>query len=120
MIKSMLSPELKAEYNTNAAIVRVGDTIKIMRGSHKGKTGKVTGFSLKDKTKVYVEGFEITRKDGSIKKVPFQHSNLMIMVMQKDKKRLLPKETVKKTEKKTEAKKSPKTQSKKKDDNKEQ
>ncbi|MFT4309391.1 MAG: 50S ribosomal protein L24 [Candidatus Woesearchaeota archaeon] len=112
MIKSMLSPDLKAEYGYNSAIVRAGDTIKILRGSHKGKTGKITGFSLKDKTKVYLEGFEVTRKDGSIKKVPFHHTNLMITVLKKDKKRLLPKEAGTKKENKAPAKASAKKKAK--------
>ena len=132
MIKSMLSPELKAEYGYNSATVRVGDTVRIMRGGRKGKTAKVTGFSLKDKTKVYVEGFEVTRKDGSVKKVPFQHSNLMIMVLAKDRKRLLPKdapakkkretkkEPGKETAKKEAPKKRTKAEPKKKEDKKDQ
>lgn len=120
MIKSMLSAELKAEYGTNAATVRVGDTVKILRGNHKGKTGKVTGFSLKDKTKVNIEGLEITRIDGSKRKLPFHHSNLMIMILQKDKKRLAVKTAPTKAVKKTESKKTTKAPSKKKEENKDQ
>jgi large subunit ribosomal protein L24 len=115
MIKSMLSPDLKAEYGYNSATVRVGDTVKVLRGTNKGKTAKVTGFSLKDKTKAYLEGFDVTRIDGSIKKVPFHHSNLMIMIMQKDKKRLVVKDkpSKKKNESSKEAKKEPKKEKKK-------
>ncbi len=115
MIKSMLSPELKSEYGYNSAIVRVGDTVKILRGTNKGKTGKVIGFSLKDKTKVYMEGFEVSRLDGSKKRVPFHHSNLMIMVLAKDKKRLVLKDkpVQKKKEEKKETIPKKKTETKK-------
>jgi large subunit ribosomal protein L24 len=113
MIKSMLSPELKSEYGYNSAIVRVGDTVKLLRGTNKGKTGKVTGFSLKDKTKVYIEGFEVSRLDGSKKKVPFHHSNLMIMVLAKDKKRLVVKDNP--TKKKETKKEAPKKETPKKE-----
>lgn len=88
MLKAPLSKDLKKEQNVGAAIVRTGDTVTVMRGDHKGKSGKVVGFSLKDKTKVYVQSIEVTRIDGQKKNVPLHHSNLLITKMADDPRRI--------------------------------
>ena len=88
MVKSPLSKELKEQHKINAAVIRTGDTVKIMRGDHKGKSGKVIGFGLKDRTRVLVQGIEVTRLDGSKKNVPLVASNLMITRMEEDKRRI--------------------------------
>ncbi|VVB76803.1 50S ribosomal protein L24 [uncultured archaeon] len=47
--------------------VRKGDTVKVMSGSHKGKTGKVTTVDLK-RTIVIIDG--ISRKNAKGKELP--------------------------------------------------
>jgi ribosomal protein uL24 len=37
-----MSKDLKAKYNVRCVPVRKGDTVKVMRGSFKGREGKVT------------------------------------------------------------------------------
>lgn len=72
-----LSPELRKKYTVRSVTIRKGDKIIILRGQYKKKTGKVTKVLVKDQ-KIYVEGIEITKKDGSKTFVPLQPSNLMI------------------------------------------
>lgn len=84
---SHVSKELKTKYNKRTVPVRKGDKIKVMRGTHKGKTGTVERVSVK-KTMVYVTGIENTKKDGSKTLIPLKPSNLMITELNlNDKKR---------------------------------
>lgn len=83
-----LSKELRVKHNTRSIKLRKGDKIKVVRGQHKGKAGKVERLSLKY-TKVYVAGIEILRKDGTKSLIPLEPSNLQIVDLDKsDKKRL--------------------------------
>lgn len=82
-----LSKDLKEKYKLNkrAILPNKGDTVKVMRGSFKGKIAKITRVSVK-KIKVYLEG--ITRKNARGKEVliPFSPSNLLLtdIVLTKD------------------------------------
>ncbi len=75
-----LSKPLREKLKTKkrALLVRKGDRVKIMRGSHKGKQGKVSRTSHR-KTKVYIEG--ITSRTARRKEVlvAFEPSNLMLI-----------------------------------------
>lgn len=83
---SHLSPELRKKYGTRSVTVRKGDEVKIMRGQFKSRKGKVERVDLK-KTKVYITGIELTKKDGSKTIYPLQPSNLMIISANTDDKR---------------------------------
>ena len=72
-----LSPELRKKYTQRSMALRKGDKVKILVGQYKKKTGKVNKILLKNQ-KVYIEGIEITKKDGSKAFVPVHPSNLMI------------------------------------------
>ena len=72
-----LAKELRAKYKKRNIETRKGDKIKVMRGQHKGKTGKVESVSLKDSL-VYVAGVESIRKDGTKNLIALQPSNLQI------------------------------------------
>lgn len=83
-----LSPELRKVYKTRSIPVKKEDTVKIQRGQHKGKTGKVHSVSLK-KLAAYIDGVGPSRKDGTKALVPIKVSNLMITELNnEDKKRL--------------------------------
>ena len=87
MLSATLSKELKKKYKKKSIPVRKGDLVKIMRGSFKGKKGKISLVDTK-KLRVYVEGIQRTRKDGTKVNVPFHPSNLMILELNlEDKKR---------------------------------
>ncbi len=95
-----LSKELREKYGTRKIRVRKGDKVKIMRGQFAKKTGKVDRVSIIYE-KVYVEGIEIQKKDGSKAYYPMNASNLMITELNlDDKKRKLKIERNVKKEKK--------------------
>ena len=72
-----LSKELRKKYNRRNLGLKKGDTVKIVRGQFKKHTGKVDRIDLK-KTRVYVTGTEITKKDGTKTTYPIHPSNLII------------------------------------------
>ncbi len=72
-----LSPELRKKYTLRSISLRKGDKVKVLRGQYKKKTGKVNKILLKNQ-KVYIEGIEITKKDGNKVFIPLHPSNLMI------------------------------------------
>ncbi len=82
----LLSDQLREKYQKRNIPVKKGDTVKILRGQFKKKSGKVTKVFLK-KTRVHVEGMDLVKKDGS--KVPYSihPSNLMITELTLDDKK---------------------------------
>ncbi len=72
-----LSSELKKKHGVRTVGLRKGDKVSIMRGQYKKKSGKVDRVELRRK-KVYIEGIENVRKEGSKTLVAFSPSNLMI------------------------------------------
>ena len=57
--------------------LKKGDSIKIMVGQFRNKTGKIEDVSVK-KTLVYVSGIEIAKRDGTKARYPVNPSNLII------------------------------------------
>ena len=88
MLASHLSKELRVKYGRRAFALRKGDTVKIMNGEFKKKTGKVTDVNLM-KMKVIIEGIQISKKDGSKVNIYFPASNLMITELNLDDKERL-------------------------------
>jgi large subunit ribosomal protein L24 len=76
-VSAHLSKELKQKFKCRSIRLRVGDKVKIMRGSFKGKTGKVERINVQDK-KVYITGIEFTKRDGSKAMYPTHPSNILI------------------------------------------
>ena len=71
-----LDKKLRTEFGRNVR-VRKGDSVKVLRGSNKGKTGKVDRVSMKY-SKVFITGIDREKADGSKILVPLDPSNLMI------------------------------------------
>ncbi|MFT4343178.1 MAG: 50S ribosomal protein L24 [Candidatus Woesearchaeota archaeon] len=83
-----LSPELRKKYGMRSLRVRKGDTVKVVRGQHKGKSGKVDRVSTAY-SRVYVSGIDLVRKDGTKTLIPLNPTNLsLISVVTTDKKRI--------------------------------
>ena len=78
-----LSKVLREKYNKRSVSLKKGDSVKILRGQFKNKTGKVDEVNLK-KTRVYVNGIEIVKKDGTKARYPLNPSNLMIAEINTD------------------------------------
>lgn len=101
MVSVTLSKDLRKKHDKRNFPVRKGDSVSIMRGEFKGKTGKIENVDLK-KLRVEVEGIYRTKKDGSKTNVYFAPSNLMIKeLILEDKKRkaALDRKETKKSEK---------------------
>jgi large subunit ribosomal protein L24 len=91
-----LSKDLRSKHNTRNVVLRKGDKVKILRGKYKGKEGKVTKVNTK-LSKIYIEGIQTKKQDGSMTNVPLRASNLQIVnLVLEDKKRLKKIETPKK------------------------
>jgi large subunit ribosomal protein L24 len=78
-----LSPDLKEKYGTNAFPVKVGDTVRIMRGDRKGFEGKVSKVN-RSKYRIFVDGVTRTKVDGSSIQFPIHPSKTMIINLEVD------------------------------------
>jgi large subunit ribosomal protein L24 len=82
-----LSKELRTRHGARSVPVRVGDTVKIMRGDYVGKTGNINQVDRK-RNKVYIQGVMRKKTDGKEAFLAFRPSNLLITALDaKDKKR---------------------------------
>lgn len=87
LLSTNLNKELRKKYNRRSFPLRKGDTVKVMRGKFKGKSGKITIINP-TKMKVAIEGIQNQKKDGTKVNVYFDPSNLQISEMiLEDKKR---------------------------------
>ena len=88
-----LNRELRQKYGTRSVPVRKGDKVKVMVGTHKGRTGKVERVDRK-RGVVFIAKIEQIKKDGTKSQVPLKASNLMITDLNtEDKRRLKPNKT---------------------------
>jgi large subunit ribosomal protein L24 len=78
-----LSKELRKKYGKRNIPVRKGDKVKIMRGKFKNKSGKITEVRTK-MMKIYLEGIQVKKTDGSKVSVPLRASNLQIIELNLD------------------------------------
>ncbi|MDD5502081.1 MAG: 50S ribosomal protein L24 [Candidatus Thermoplasmatota archaeon] len=76
-IASHLSKELREKYNRRAITVRKGDTVKVIRGSFKGHTDKVSDVDTKA-YKIYIEGLTLSKSDGKKVARPVDPSNVIL------------------------------------------
>jgi len=77
LMAAPLSPELIASKGVKTLPVRKGDTVRIMRGDHKGFEGKISRMDLKN-YRIYVEGLTREKVDGTTIFVPVHPSKAMI------------------------------------------
>lgn len=86
LMSSHLSKDLRKKYARRSFQLRKGDTVKVMNGEYKNKSGKVSIMDLMN-LKVAIEGIQITKKEGSKTNIYFQPSNLMITELSLDDKK---------------------------------
>ena len=77
MVAAHLAEDLMLKYKRRSIQVIRGDTVKIMRGSYKGRVGKVRKVDIK-RQKIEIEGVTITKVDGKSVPYPVHASNVMI------------------------------------------
>ncbi|MAG11122.1 50S ribosomal protein L24 [Candidatus Pacearchaeota archaeon] len=92
-----LSKELRKKYGKRNIIVAKGDVVKIMRGKFSKKQGKVTQTRTKMQ-KIYIEGIQRKKTDGSKVNIPIRPSNLQIAQLNLDDKKRIRKIEKKKME----------------------
>jgi large subunit ribosomal protein L24 len=78
LFNAPLSSELREKYGVKRLPVRVGDTVRIMRGDFTGTEGKVVNVDLK-RVRVFVEGVQIKKADGTPVYYPIHPSKVMIV-----------------------------------------
>lgn len=83
---SHLSEELLLKYNRRSMTVIAGDEVKVLRGDHKGKSGKVVGIDVSVR-KVNIEGVTNKKADGTEVALPVDPSNLVIVKLNLEDKR---------------------------------
>lgn len=103
-IAAHLNEKLKKELGARSVSIRKNDTVKIMRGEYKGKTGKITNVNRLS-MKINVEGIIRKKSDGTEYNVAIDPSNVLVIEIEKtDQKRFknlkAKKETKKKEDKK--------------------
>ncbi len=79
-VRVNLDKKLREKVGKRNIVLKKGDKVKIMRGKFKGKQGKVLEVKLK-LGKIYVEGLQAKKNDGSKVNVPMRNSNLQIVEM---------------------------------------
>lgn len=77
ILAAHLSPELRASHVLKSLPVRSGDTIRVMRGDHKGFEGKITRTDI-EKYRIYVEGLTREKVDGTTIFVPIHPSKVIV------------------------------------------
>jgi large subunit ribosomal protein L24 len=77
LFSALLSPQLRASHGIKNLPVRNGDTVRIMRGDHKGFEGKITKMD-RGECRIYVEGLTREKVDGTTISVPIHPSKVTI------------------------------------------
>ncbi|MFH1500695.1 MAG: 50S ribosomal protein L24 [archaeon] len=86
-LSSNLSKELRKKYSRRSFPLRKGDTVKVLRGKFKNKSGKVSGVN-RSKMRVSIENIQAQKKDGTKVNVWFSPSKIQIQELNlEDKKR---------------------------------
>jgi large subunit ribosomal protein L24 len=88
LLAANLSKELRKKYYCRNLQLRKGDIVRIMRGEFTDKKGKIIETDTK-RIRVYVEGIQHAKKDGTKINVPLKPSKLQITELNLDDKKRL-------------------------------
>lgn len=83
LVNAHLSKELRKKYAKRSIALRKGDRVKITTGQFSKREGKIENVDLK-KTRIFVSGIEVVKKDGTKRLLPLHPSNLMITELSLD------------------------------------
>jgi large subunit ribosomal protein L24 len=76
-LRAHLSEELLVKFGKRSATVRVGDTVKVLRGKHAGTSGSVMDVDRKT-GRITIEGVSVAKSDGKQKPKPVFASNVVL------------------------------------------
>jgi ribosomal protein uL24 len=74
---------LRKETKKRGLAVRKGDTVQVLRGAHRGKSGKITKVSYAS-GKVYIEKLVLKKATGKEAFIPFHASNLLLTELNRE------------------------------------
>ncbi len=77
LLTAKLSEEMVSKYGVRRIGLRVGDTVKILRGDWVGHEGKVVKVDLK-MGRIHVEGVTVKKADGTPVYYPIHPSKVMV------------------------------------------
>lgn len=80
MISANLAHELRDELDTRNIQLNLGDRVEVMRGDFSGSSGIVSNID-RDRQKIYINGLEVEKQDGTLREVAFKPSNLQIQAL---------------------------------------
>ena len=82
-LSANLAKPLRTKYKLRNIPVRKGDKVKVMVGKFKKQLGKVDRVDLK-KTRIYIEGLQAIKRDGTKVNVAIHPSNIQIQELNLD------------------------------------
>ncbi len=85
-LNAHLSKELREKLKTRSLRVRKGDTVKIISGQFKGKSGTVERV-IPGNAKIFIGGVELVKKNGGKIQYPIIPSKVVITEIKEDKRR---------------------------------
>jgi len=77
LVSSNLSPDLREKYGTRSIPIRVGDTVRVLRGDYAGAEGKVRDINRRS-GRIIVEGITREKVDGTTTPFPIHASKVQI------------------------------------------
>jgi len=80
LVSANLSHELRNQLDTRNLQLNLGDRVQVTRGDFKNSSGIISNID-RENQKVYINGLEVERQDGSTSQVPFKPSNLQIQAL---------------------------------------
>lgn len=80
LVSANVSPELREELGTRSISLRTGDRVEIMRGDDAGASGIVSNID-RDNEKVYINGIEHEKVDGTMREKALRASNLQVQAL---------------------------------------
>ena len=83
LMHSHLSKDLRKKYRRRSIGLRKGDKVKMMKGQFRKYEGKIERIDLMN-IRVFVNGIETTKKDGTKKLLALRPSSLMITELNLD------------------------------------
>ncbi|MBI2541112.1 50S ribosomal protein L24 [Candidatus Woesearchaeota archaeon] len=83
LVHGHLSKDLRKKYKKRSIGMSKGDKVKITIGKFRRHEGKIESINLK-KSRIYVNGAEITKRDGTKKQVAIHPSNLVVTELNTD------------------------------------
>ena len=86
MMSCHLNKDLKDKYSVRAVPVRKGDSVKILRGTYKGREGKVNTVYRRRRC-IYIEKIVKEKTNGQQANIPIHPSNCSITALKLDKDR---------------------------------